>query len=99
MIGWVAAETLLDAYGWEVRSFDLLDGDDLRDPDVVLAAASGCRAIVHAGAVPHDSKGTPAEILSTNVLGTWHVPLAAQRVQVHLAVVVLVGAGLRLLGR
>jgi nucleoside-diphosphate-sugar epimerase len=68
--------------GWDVRAFDLVDGDDLRNPDAVLAAARGCRAIVHAGAVPHDSKGTPPDILVTNVLGTWHVLLAAEREQV-----------------
>jgi UDP-glucose 4-epimerase len=35
--------------------------------------------IVHAGAIAHDSAGTPADIVSTNVLGTWHVLLAAER--------------------
>jgi nucleoside-diphosphate-sugar epimerase len=65
--------------GWDVRPFDLVDGDDLRDPVAVRDAAAGCRAIVHAGAISHDSKGTPTEITATNVLGTWHVLLAAER--------------------
>jgi len=69
--------------GWQVRPFDLLDGDDLRDVDAVREAAAGCRFVVHAGAVPHDSKGTPAEILATNVLGTWHVLRAAELEQVQ----------------
>jgi nucleoside-diphosphate-sugar epimerase len=82
LIGRVAAARLRRD-GWDVRTFDLVDGDDLRDPDAVLAAARGCRAIVHAGAVPHDTRGTPSEILVTNVLGTWHVLLAAERERVE----------------
>jgi len=38
----------------------------------------GCEAVVHAGAIAHDSAGTPAEIVATNVLGTWHVLQAAK---------------------
>ena len=45
----------------------------------VLAAAQGCDTIVHAGAIAHDTGGTAAEILATNLLGTWHVLLAAER--------------------
>ena len=81
----VAAQCARD--GWNVRPFDLLDGDDLRDEAAVDAAAVGCRAVVHAGAVPHDSRGTPAEIVGTNVLGTWLVLLAAERQRVERVVV------------
>jgi UDP-glucose 4-epimerase len=38
----------------------------------------GCSAIVHLGALPHDSAGTPKQIMAVNVLGTWHVLLAAE---------------------
>jgi UDP-glucose 4-epimerase len=65
--------------GWTVRPFDLVDGDDLRDADAVRRAASGCQAVVHAGAIAHDALGSPAEIVRTNVLGTWHVLLAAEQ--------------------
>src|SRR3984885_11562774 len=41
-------------------------------------ARRGCTAVVHAGAIAHDSAGTPAEIVATNVLGTWHVLQAAE---------------------
>jgi nucleoside-diphosphate-sugar epimerase len=68
----------LDADGWRVRSFDLVDGDDLRDPDAVDRATAGCRMVVHAGAVPHDSKGTPEEIEAINVGGTGHVMRSAE---------------------
>jgi UDP-glucose 4-epimerase len=67
--------------GWRVRAFDLKSGDDLRDEQAVDRAAKGCEMIVHAGAIAHDSAGTPADIAATNVLGTWHVLLAAERRQ------------------
>jgi nucleoside-diphosphate-sugar epimerase len=64
--------------GWAVRPFDLRTGGDLRDEESVHAAMAGCDAVVHAGAIAHDSRGTPAEIVAVNVLGTWHVLLAAE---------------------
>lgn len=63
---------------WIVVPFDLVDGDDLRDAAAVRVAALGCEAIVHAGAIAHDSAGTPDDIVATNVLGTWHVLAAAE---------------------
>lgn len=79
--GQVGARLLdrLEAAGWDARGFDIRTGQDLRDEGAVLAAAAGCGAIVHAGAIAHDSAGTPAEIVATNVLGTWHVLVAAER--------------------
>jgi nucleoside-diphosphate-sugar epimerase len=73
-----AIQPLLEQAGWSVRPFDLAEGQDLRDLDAVLEATHGCAAVVHAGAIAHDSAGTPAEIVATNVLGTWHVLLAAE---------------------
>jgi UDP-glucose 4-epimerase len=69
----------LEQAGWDARGFDLKFGDDVRDLEAVLDAAEGCEVIVHAGAIAHDSAGTPADIVATNVLGTWHVLLAAER--------------------
>jgi UDP-glucose 4-epimerase len=73
-----AASRALEAAGWSVRSFDLADGDDLRDEDAVRRAMEGCDAVVHAGAIRHDRLGTPAEVVATNLLGTWHVLVAAE---------------------
>jgi UDP-glucose 4-epimerase len=73
-----AAHAALTAAGLEVRSFDLADGQDLRDPSAVLAAVAGCDAVIHAAAIAHDSAGSPADIVATNVLGTWHVLVAAE---------------------
>jgi UDP-glucose 4-epimerase len=68
----------LEREGWSVRAFDLATGDDLRDEAAVRESARGCDAIVYAGAIPHDSLGSAADIVATNVLGTWHVLLAAE---------------------
>jgi UDP-glucose 4-epimerase len=35
-------------------------------------------AVVHLGALAHDTAGSPEQIIAVNVLGTWHVLLAAQ---------------------
>jgi UDP-glucose 4-epimerase len=70
----------LEAAGWSVRPFDLVEGQDVRDPGAVLHAARGCDAIVHAGAIAHDSGGTPTDVVATNLLGTWHVLSAAETV-------------------
>jgi UDP-glucose 4-epimerase len=72
----------LTAAGWHVRPFDLVYGDDLRDEGAVAKAVAGCAAVVHAGAIAHDSRGTPTDIVATNVLGTWHVLAAAEASQV-----------------
>ena len=74
-----AAAPRLEKEGWDVRPFDLPTGGTLRDAGAVFDAAEGCDAIVHAGAMAHDDGGTAAEIVATNVLGTWHVLLAAER--------------------
>jgi UDP-glucose 4-epimerase len=81
-VGRVAVPAL-EAVGWTARRFDLAEGFDLRDEAMVRSAVSGCEAVVHAGAIPHDRKGTPADIMATNVLGTWHILLAAEAARVN----------------
>ncbi len=65
-----ATRPVLEAAGWTVRPFDLADGNDNRDEAAVLRATDGCEAVVHAGAIAHDSAGTPAEIVATDSAGT-----------------------------
>ncbi len=74
-----AARPVLSARGWTVRPFDCVDGCDLRDEGAVRAAMGGCNAVVHAGALAHDSAGPPSDIVATNVLGTLHVLSAAEQ--------------------
>jgi UDP-glucose 4-epimerase len=68
----------LERLGHDVVGFDRVDGDDLLDLASVRRSADGCAAIVHAGAIAHDSLGSPEDIMAVNVLGTWHVLLAAE---------------------
>jgi UDP-glucose 4-epimerase len=64
--------------GHDIVGFDLADGDDLLDLAAVRRAADGCAAVVHTAAIRHDTAGTPEDIMAVNVLGTWHVLLAAE---------------------
>ncbi|HEY2238107.1 MAG TPA: NAD(P)-dependent oxidoreductase [Streptosporangiaceae bacterium] len=68
----------LAGLGHEIVGFDRADGDDLLDLGQVQRAAAGCAAVVHLGALAHDSAGSPEQIMAVNVLGTWHVLLAAE---------------------
>jgi nucleoside-diphosphate-sugar epimerase len=76
-VGAVVAGHLADQ-GHEIVGFDVADGQDVLDAGAVRWAAAGCTAIVHLAALAHDSAGTPEQIMAVNVLGTWHVLLAAQ---------------------
>ena len=69
----------LAGLGYEIAGFDLADGDDLLDLAQVQRAAAGCGAVVHLGALAHDSAGRPEQIMAVNVLGTWHTLLAAEQ--------------------
>jgi UDP-glucose 4-epimerase len=68
----------LERLGHDVAGYDRVEGDDLMDLASVRRAADGCDAVVHAGALPNDSAGSPEDIMAVNVLGTWHVLLAAE---------------------
>jgi nucleoside-diphosphate-sugar epimerase len=64
--------------GHDITGFDRADGDDLLDLAAVRRAAADCDAVVHLGALAHDTAGSPEDIMAVNVLGTWHVLLAAE---------------------
>jgi UDP-glucose 4-epimerase len=68
----------LERGGHDVVGLDRADGADLLDLAQVKRAAEGCAAIVHLGALAHDTAGSPEQIMAVNVLGTWHVLLAAE---------------------
>ena len=69
--------------GWEVAGFDLAGGADVLDLPALRRAARGCAAVVHLAALAHDSAGSPEQIMAVNVLGTWHVLLAAEAAGYH----------------
>jgi UDP-glucose 4-epimerase len=76
-VGVPVAGHLVDL-GYDVVGFDRVDGRDLLDLSQVKRAADGCAAVVHLGALAHDTAGSPERIMAVNVLGTWHTLLAAE---------------------
>ncbi len=68
----------LERLGHDLVGFDRAEGADLLDLPAVMRAADGCAAIVHLGALAHDTAGSPEQIMSVNVLGTWHALLAGE---------------------
>jgi UDP-glucose 4-epimerase len=68
----------LQSRGHEVGGFDRADGADILDLAAISEAARGSDAIVHLAALAHDTAGSPEQIMAVNVLGTWHVLLAAE---------------------
>lgn len=68
----------LERLGHDVVGFDRVDGVDLLNLADVRHAAAGCGAVVHLGALAHDTAGSREQIMAVNVLGTWHVLLAAE---------------------
>ena len=76
----------LAGLGHDVVGFDRADGQDLLDAAAVKDAAAGCAAVVHLGGLAHDTAGSPEQIMAVNVLGTWHVLLAADAASVRLVI-------------
>lgn len=74
----VPVAAYLRRYGYETVGFDLADGADVLDLAAVTSAARGCAAVVHLAALSNDAAGSPDRIMAVNVLGTWHVLLAAE---------------------
>lgn len=61
----------LERQGHTVAGFDLVDGQDIRDPDAVIAALEDCTAAIHLAAADDPQ---PAEVIvDTNVLGALNV--------------------------
>jgi len=85
--------------GHEVRGFDLAEGGDIRDAKAVAEAARGAQVIVHAAGLADDRNGSPADIMSINLLGTWNVLLAAEANQVPRVVYFSSGKALGMLER
>lgn len=68
----------LKGLGHEVIGFDRVDGMNVLDPAEIRHAAAGCAVVVHLAALAHDTAGSAEQIMAVNVLGTWHVLLAAE---------------------
>jgi UDP-glucose 4-epimerase len=94
-----AVESALAAAGHQVRGFDLADGLDVRDAASVQHSAQDCDAIVHAAGLADDRGGDPADVMSVNLLGTWNVLLAAERLGIRRVVYFSSGKSLGMLER
>ena len=89
----------LRSLGHEVRGFDLAEGGDLLDVAAVRKAAHGVAAIVHVAGIAGDRAAKPEAIMAANVLGTWHVLLAAEAAGVRRVVYLSSGKALGLIER
>jgi nucleoside-diphosphate-sugar epimerase len=75
-------EPYLRQCGFLVRTFDIQDGEDVRDLAALRRATRGCAAVVHMAALIDDEAGAAEEIVAVNLLGTWHVLQAAREAAV-----------------
>ena len=74
----LVSQSLSMGLGHELIGFDRVDGMDLLDPAEIRHAAAGCAVVVHLAALAHDTAGSAEQIMTVNVLGIWHVLLAAE---------------------
>jgi UDP-glucose 4-epimerase len=89
----------LRSLGHQIRGFDLAEGGDVLNAAAVDRAARGVEAIVHVAGIAGDRPGAPDSIMAVNVLGTWHVLLAAEAARVARVVHLSSGKALGLLER
>jgi nucleoside-diphosphate-sugar epimerase len=97
-LGSVIGEHLC-SLGHEVRGFDLTEGGDVLDAAAVAEAVRGVESIVHVAGAAGDRPASPEAIMAANVLGTWHVLLAAEAARVRRVVYLSSGKALGLIER
>jgi nucleoside-diphosphate-sugar epimerase len=73
-------EARLRSDGHDVVGFDRVKRDDILNVRALTRRVRGCDAIVHAAAVPSNHDGTPEQIMSVNVTGTFNVLRAAEAI-------------------
>lgn len=95
----VAVRCRLERDGHQVVGFDSARGEDVRDLDAIRSAMRGTEAVIHLAGLADDRAGSPEDIMAVNVLGTWHVLLAAQEEAVSRIVYASSGKALGLLER
>jgi UDP-glucose 4-epimerase len=96
-LGVAARDSLADA-GHAVSGFDV-DRGDIRDASAVRAALAGMDAVVHLAGLADDRAGAPEDVLTVNLLGTWHVLAGARAEGVGRVVYASSGKALGLLER
>ncbi len=78
MIGSVV-EKVLRSDGCEVVGFDIASGYNILNPNDISDAVQGCDAIVHLAALLGNPEDAPDQIMTVNLLGTWHILRAAAK--------------------
>lgn len=68
-------ERKLVSAGFETKGYDIKDGFDILNTDLLAQSAAGCQVIVHLAAVEGQA---PAKVMETNLQGTWNILCAAK---------------------
>ena len=76
MIG-VAVEKILRNDGHEIIGFDIKNGQDILNQQQIRDYIQGCDAVVHLAALLGQSEDSVNDIMTVNLLGTWHMLTAA----------------------
>jgi nucleoside-diphosphate-sugar epimerase len=82
-IGRKVEQRLIDA-GYEITGYDIVEGYDILNPELLGKMAEGCKAIVHLAAIEGQAD---AKVIETNVLGTWNVLQAGSQARVEKIIV------------
>lgn len=61
---------------WEIEGTENVVGD-IRSYEQIEEALAGCEAVIHLAAIPSPIKGKDAYVFQNNVMGVYHVTLAA----------------------
>jgi UDP-glucose 4-epimerase len=78
-IGRVVEQRLIET-GHDVVGFDIVDGDDIRNPGLLQKKVRGCNAIVHLAAIEGQAE---KDVMETNVAGTWNILYAGEQTKVQ----------------
>jgi nucleoside-diphosphate-sugar epimerase len=78
-IGRRVEQRLVDA-GYDVVGYDIIDGFDIRNPELLGKKVSGCKAIVHLAAIEGQSD---TKVMETNLVGTWNILQAGNQAKIE----------------
>jgi UDP-glucose 4-epimerase len=78
-IGLKVEQRLIDA-GHDVVGYDIVDGYDILNPELLGKRAERCKAIIHLAAIEGQSD---ARVMETNLVGTWNILQAGSQTKVE----------------
>jgi nucleoside-diphosphate-sugar epimerase len=78
-IGQYVEKKFLQA-GYDVVGFDIKDGYDILNTELLVQLAMGCQVIIHLAAIEEESS---MKTMNTNLLGTWSILCAAKETNVE----------------